>query len=82
MMNLTFEQGIRYKESRLMVIDGRHIHVPTNPQDEDAFVKCKENEGPHNGFHLNALFDILQKNTLMLLCKSIVYRMKTKQCWK
>lgn len=61
MMNLTFDQDIRYKGYRLMAVDGSHIHVPTNPQDEDAFVKCKENERPHNEFHLNAMFDILQK---------------------
>ena len=61
MMNLTFDQDIRYKGYRLMAVDGSHIHVPTNLQDEDAFVKCKENERPHNEFHLNAMFDILQK---------------------
>lgn len=61
MINQAFNQDIRYKGYRLMAIDGSHIHVPTNSQDIDAFVKCKENERPHNEFHLNAMFDILQK---------------------
>lgn len=61
MINHTFEQDICYKGYRLMAVDGSHIHVPTNPQDTDSFVKCKENERPHNEFHLNAMFDILQK---------------------
>lgn len=61
MINLSFDQDIRYKGYRLMAIDGSHIHVPTNWEDEEAFVKCKENERPHNEFHLNAMFDILQK---------------------
>lgn len=61
MIHLEFDQNIRYKGYRLMAVDGSHIHVPTNSQDEDAFVQCKENERPHNEFHLNAMFDILQK---------------------
>lgn len=44
-----------------MAIDGSHIHVPTNWEDEESFVTCKEKERPHNEFHLNAMFDILQK---------------------
>lgn len=61
MINQAFDQDIRYKDYRLMAVDGSHIHVPTNPQDIDSFVKCTENERPHNEFHLNAMFDILQK---------------------
>ena len=61
MTNHAFDQNLRYKNYRLMAVDGSHIHVPTNPQDKDSFVKCKENERPHNEFHLNVLFDILQK---------------------
>lgn len=61
MIHLGFDQNIRYKGYRLMAVDGSHVHVPTNSQDEDAFVQCKENERPHNEFHLNAMFDILQK---------------------
>ena len=61
MINQALDQDIRYKGYRLMAVDGSHIHVPTNPKDMDAFVKCKENERPHNEFHLNAMFDILQK---------------------
>ena len=61
MINREFDQDIRYKGYRLMAVDGSHIHVPTNPQDIDSFVKCKESERPHNEFHLNAMFDILQK---------------------
>lgn len=61
MINQVFDQNTRYKGYRLMAVDGSHIHVPTNPKDTDAFVKCKESERPHNEFHLNAMFDILQK---------------------
>lgn len=61
MINRVFDQNTRYKGYRLMAVDGSHIHVPTNPKDTDAFVKCKESERPHNEFHLNAMFDILQK---------------------
>ena len=60
-INHEFDQDIRYKGYRLMAVDGSHIHVQTNPQDIDSFVKCKESERPHNEFHLNAMFDILQK---------------------
>ena len=61
MINHAFDQDIRYKGYRLMAVDGSHIHVPTNPQDTDSFVKCTESERPHNEFQLNAMFDILQK---------------------
>lgn len=60
MINLTFDQDLRYKGYRLMAVDGSHIHVPTNPHDPDSYVKCKDNERPHNEFHLNAMFDIMQ----------------------
>ena len=61
MINQAFDQHISYKGYRLMAVDGSNIHVPTNPKDTDALVKCKESERPHNEFHLNAMFDILQK---------------------
>ena len=61
MVNQAFDQDIRYKGYRLMAVDESHIHVPTNPRDIDSFVKCTESERPHNEFHLNAMFDILQK---------------------
>ena len=61
MINHAFDQDIRYKGYRLMAVDGSHVHVPTNPQDTDSFVKCTESERPHNEFHLNVMFDILQK---------------------
>ncbi len=61
MVSNSFGKNLRYKGYRLMAVDGSHVHVPTNPQDADSFVKCKESERPHNEFHLNAMFDILQK---------------------
>ncbi len=61
MIDQAFDQEICYKGYRLMAVDGSRVRMPTNPQDADSFVKCKENERPHNGFHLNAMFDILQK---------------------
>ena len=61
MINQAFDQDNRYKGYRLMAVDGSRIHVPTNPQDANASVKCKENERSHSEFHLNAMFDILQK---------------------
>ncbi len=60
MINDAFDQDLRHKGYRLMAVDGSHVHVPTCPGDPDAYVKCKENERPHNEFHLNAMFDILR----------------------
>ena len=62
MINKEFDQDLRYHGYRLMAVDGSHIHVPTNPKDQDSFVNWRENERPHNEFHLNAMYDILQKN--------------------
>lgn len=42
-----------------MAVDGSHIQVSNNPDDPGSFVKCKENERPHNEFYLNAMMDIL-----------------------
>ena len=56
MINQAFDQDNRYKGYRLMAVDGSRIHVPTNPQDANAYVKCKENERSHSEFHLNAMF--------------------------
>lgn len=60
MINSEFDQDLRYKGYRLMAVDGSHIHVPTNPNDFESYVKCREDERPHNEFHLNAMFDIKQ----------------------
>ena len=60
MGNLAFDQDLRYKGYRLMAVDGSHVQVPNNPDDPDSYVKCTENERPHNEFHLNAMMDILQ----------------------
>ena len=61
MVNQAFDAKSRYKGYRLMTVDGSHLHVPTNVYDPESFVKCKESERPHSEFHLNAMFDILQK---------------------
>lgn len=60
MVNQSFDKDLRHRGYRLMAVDGSHIHVPTNPQDPDSFVQSKENERPHNEFHLNAMYDVLQ----------------------
>lgn len=60
MLNCTFDRNLRYKGYRLMAVDGSHVHVPSNSNDKDSFVKCKYSERPHNEFHLNTMFDILQ----------------------
>lgn len=59
MINKEFDQDLRYHGYRLMAVDGSRIHVPTNPKDQDSFVNWRENERPHNEFHLNAMYDIL-----------------------
>lgn len=62
MINKEFDQDLRYHGYRLMAVDGSQIHVTTNPNDQDSFVNWRESERPHNEFHLNAMYDILQKN--------------------
>ena len=60
MINETFDMNMRYEGYRLMAVDGSHIHVPNNPYDLDSLAQSREDEHPHNEFHLNAFWDILQ----------------------
>ena len=59
-INKTFDKDCRYEGYRMIAVDGSHIHVPNNPDDQDSYVCSRENEHFHNEFHLNAFWDILQ----------------------
>lgn len=59
-INGTFDRDCRYDGYRLIAVDGSHIHVPNNPEDQDSFVQSRVEEHFHNEFHLNAFWDIMQ----------------------
>ena len=59
-LNCTFDGDCRYDGYRLIAVDGSHIHVPNNSEDQDSFVQSRADEHFHNEFHLNAFWDIMQ----------------------
>ena len=50
-----------YKGLRLLAADGSDIHIPTNPHDPDSYYSGANGQKPYNLFHLNAMYDLLQK---------------------
>lgn len=51
----------RYKGLCLLAADGSDIHIPTNPHDPDSYYSGANGQQPYNLFHLNAMYDLLQK---------------------
>lgn len=45
----------------LLAVDGTDIHTPTNPIDTDSYFKTSENSKGYNLFHMNALYNLLDK---------------------
>ena len=46
---------------RLLAVDGSDIHTPTNKEDTDSFYPGTNNQRPYNLFHLNALYDLVNR---------------------
>lgn len=59
-LSSTFYRDCCYDGYRLIAVDGSHIHVSNNPEDQDSFVQSRADEHFHNEFYLNAFWDIMQ----------------------
>lgn len=45
----------------LLAVDGSDIHTPTNSNDLDSYFQASENSKGYNLFHMNALYNLLDK---------------------
>lgn len=45
----------------LLAVDGSDIHTPTNPNDDDSYFQTSEDSKGYNLFHMNALYNLLDK---------------------
>lgn len=59
-LSKSFDTCKTWNGYRVIAVDGSHIHVPNNPNDQDSYVCSKETEHYHNEFHLNTLWDVVQ----------------------
>jgi len=50
-----------YKGHRLLAADGSDLHTPTNPNDAETYIQNRPPDRGHNIFHLNALYDLLNR---------------------
>ena len=46
---------------QLLAVDGSDIHTPTNPNDPDSYFQSSNDTKGYNLFHLNALYNLLDK---------------------
>lgn len=70
-----FSPSIRYKDYRLLAVDGSTLNVPLNPADVDSYVLKKN--GEHKGFnqlHLNAVSDCMTGTILDANIQAIHYK--------
>lgn len=51
----------RYREYRLLAVDGSDLHIATNPADKDTYFQCQPNAKGYNLLHLNAVYDLCNR---------------------
>ena len=59
--NSSFSDMRRYREYRLLAVDGSDFHTPTNAAEPDNFFQNHPGEKGFNLFHLNALYDLCNR---------------------
>lgn len=62
--NQTFDNHRTFNEYRLLSVDGSDVNIPMNPDDLDIFIKTLPNCKGFNLLHINALYDLLNKQYL------------------
>ncbi len=46
---------------QLLAVDGSDVHTPTNPDEQDSYFQMSENARGYNLYHINALYNLLDK---------------------
>ena len=59
--NSRFPNTKRYKGYRLLACDGSDLNIARNPKDQDTYFQSMDTDKGFNQFHLNALFDLCEK---------------------
>ena len=57
----SFKTSKTVKGYELLAVDGSDIHTPTNPNDYDSYFQTSEQSKGYNLFHMNALYNLLDK---------------------
>ena len=57
----THSEPKKYKGYRLFAVDGSDLHIPTNPDDAETFIKTRPNTKAHNRLHINAMYDLCNR---------------------
>jgi len=69
----SFDKSKLYKGFRVLAVDGSDVHTPTNPDDKETHIKCQPTDKGYNVFHLNALYDLLNKVYVDAIVKTKKY---------
>lgn len=59
--NSSFKSARLSDGYRLLAVDGTDLHTPTNANDKLSYIKTSDNAKGYNLFHLNALYNLLDK---------------------
>ena len=59
--NASFKSSRMMNGYKLLAVDGSDLHTPTNSDDELSYIKTSDNAKGYNLFHLNALYNLLDK---------------------
>ena len=57
----SFKSSNTFSGYELLAVDGSDIHTPTNPNDDDSYFQTSEDSKGYNLFHMNALYNLLDK---------------------
>jgi hypothetical protein len=57
----TLKKPIKYRGYRLLAIDGTKVNIPTDPNNEETYVKANKNSKGYNLLNVNALYDVCNK---------------------
>ena len=63
----SFEKKKKFEGYRLLAVDGSDLHIPTNKNDADSYFETKRTAKDYNLLHLNALYDLCNKNYEMMV---------------
>ena len=69
--NQTVDSHRTFNGYRLLSVDGSNVNIPMNADDLDTFVKTAPNSKGYNLLHLNALYDLLDKQYLDVVIQAI-----------
>lgn len=60
-LSSAFPVSKTFKNYHIFAIDGSDINIPTDCNDKESFVRTGENIKGYNLWHLNAMYDVLEK---------------------